>query len=120
MSCQVDESVGGFVQWPICVDWVIDNQPSDEKAEEESHQDHGEKGDGVGVVLDHNVRVDDRVEEQLSHLHVERHERHDGAALIAVVVVVVFLPNCTREVEANAKLVGITEGLGWRSNSTPI
>ena len=60
------------------------------------------------------------MEQQFSHLHVEWHERHDGAALVAVVVVVVLLTNRTREVEANAKLVGITEGLGWRSNSTPI
>ena len=93
---------------------------SDEKAEEESHQDHGQKGDGVGVVLDHDERVDDGVEEQLPHLHVERHERLDGAALVAVVVVVVLLTNRTREVEADAELVGITEGLGWRSNSTSI
>ena len=109
-----------MVPWPICVDWVNDNQPSDEKAEEESHQDHGEKGDGVGVVLDHDERVDDGVEKQLPHLNVERHERLDGAALVAVVVVVVLLTNRTREVEADAELVGITEGLGWRSNSTPI
>ena len=60
------------------------------------------------------------MEKKLPHLNVERHERLDGAALVAVLVVVVLLPNRTREVEANAKLVGITEGLGWRSNSTPI
>ena len=32
-------------------------------------------------------------------------------------VVVVLLTNRTREVEADAELVGITEDLGWRSNS---
>ena len=60
------------------------------------------------------------MEQQFSHLHVEWHERHDGAALVAVVVVVVLLTNRTREVEADAELVGITEGLSWKSNSTSI